>query len=336
MTTEPTFEEMAQALSTVSMEVHTDGIQRRLTAAREMMTVVPVLDVVAVAFGAPAVGGSDSVESVIRAHDETWISGSRSEMMRAIAGVSVLGLLRQGETSTLTALACRSAMFLHYEPNVSEVISLADQALSDVTAKERARAQLAPLGASSKRLLAGQQELSGADAVATVRALARRLEEVVKFANVRLDRMDEEVNALWWARKRHPHGEAILWDEMPGLQRVARAAHEVTEYVHVAPATRGTVEVMNEVIGDVEQEPDVSLLAASEAIAASGGTGTSNGHHLLPFATLVHALRAYPEEMSVAESVVKQATGLVASQTVPLAGLGEQILREHSMLQVLA
>ncbi|MBG6215572.1 hypothetical protein IWX75_000009 [Arthrobacter sp. CAN_A6] len=336
MTTGPTFEEMAQLLSRVSMEVGSSEVRSRLTAAHDVIEAIPALDVVAVAFGAPAPGASESVEAAIQAHDETWIPGRRPEVARIVAGASVIGLLRREDTSMLSALACHSATYLGYQTNVQELLLLANQVLSSAAADGRSRAALPPLGTTPRRLLSGQQELSGTEAVTAVRTLARRFEEVVEYANLRLDRMDEEVNTLWWARKRHPNGSEHVWSEMPALQRVTRAAQEVTEYLRVPPATRGTVEILNELVGDVEQEPDVSLLAVSEELAASGGASARKGHHLLPFATFVHALHAYPEETGVAGSVVRQATGLASSQEVKVAGLGEQILREHSMLQVLA
>ncbi|TDT61721.1 GTPase-associated system all-helical protein GASH [Frigoribacterium sp. PhB116] len=332
----PTLDEMAQSLSRVSMEVSSDEVQRRLSAALEVVERISPLDVAAVAFGAPAPDAFASVEAIVQTHDSSWISGRRTEIVRVVAGTTIFGLLRQPDTAVLTALACQSAVYLGYDSGMPEVIQSAEQIVLGAGAQARSRTTLPPLGTAPSKLLAGQQELSGPDAVTAIRGLSRRFEEIITYTNGRLDRLDEEVNVLWWARKPTPNRLDLPWHELPVLTRIANAVTEVSEFVHIAPPTRGTIEVLSEVVGGLDQEESALLITVAEELVEAGWAPRRVEHHLLPLSTFVSAVRDYPHDKVVAASVVERSSGLAAARDAPMLGLDEQILREHAMLQVLA
>lgn len=334
MTSGPTFDDMAVALSAATMDIDTVEIQSRLTAAGEVMAEVPVLDLVAVAYGAPAPDAYQSVESAVHAHDGTWVTGRRQAVVRIVAAAAVTALLRDTDRRLFTALACQSASYLGFEVRNDQLGELADAAVLDESTGGRARTAIAVLRDSSKRLLQGAKDLDGPQAVSAVRALARRFEEVTEQVSNRLDRMDEELNTLWWSRKRVHSESGDEWTSVPSPQRIVRAALEIEEFVTIAPAARGTIEVLNEVIGDLGEEQTIPLVDVAAELANTAHSGSPLSHALLPVTSMASALQKFKNDREVASSVIEQSTGLDPSRSVSLGGLGEQLLREHSMMRV--
>lgn len=333
MTSGPAFDEMAAALSAATMEIDTAEIQSRTAAAGDAMAAVSVLDLVAVAYSAPVPDAFNVVESAIRAHDGTWVTGRRQEVVRIVAAVAVAALLRDPDRRLLAALACQSASYLGHKASNDQLGSRADAAVFDESTGGRARTAITALRDTSRKLLQGQQDLEGPQAVSAVRALARRFEEVAGHVSTRLDRMDEELNTLWWSRKRVHSESGVEWTKLSQHERAIRAAVEVEEFVHIAPAARGTIEVLNELVGELDDEQSISLLDIAEELASTAHASSPLSHHLLPLSTMASALDKYKNQRDVASSVVEQSTGLDPSKSVPLVGLGAQLLREHSMMR---
>ncbi|TFC99411.1 hypothetical protein E3T28_09265 [Cryobacterium sinapicolor] len=335
MTTDPTFDEMAAALSAATMEIDTAEIQSRRAAASLAMAELSTLDLVAAACGAPVPGSAEAIESAIREHDGTWVTGRGQEVVRIVAAVALTALLREPDRRILAALACESAAYLGYEPGAPGLLRTAEAVTFDVSTASRARADIAALKGASRKLLTGEQELEGPQAVAAVRALARRFDEVVEQVSIRLDRMDEELNSLWWSRKSFHSASSAEWEQLPAMERVVRATIEIEELVHIAPAARGTVEVLNERVGNLDTEPDVSILDIAEELAGSAHAALPHSHFLLPLSTVASSLAIYPGQRDVVSTVIAQSTGLDPSQVVGLRELGAQLLRENSMMRVM-
>lgn len=334
MTSGPTFDEMAAALSAATMEIEIAEIQNRMTAAADAITEVSVLDLVAVAYSAPVPDAFQSVESTVRAHDGTWVTGRREEVVRIVAGAAVTALLRDPDRRLLAALACQSARYLGFEARSGQLDDLADATVFDESTSGRARTAITVLRDSARKLLQGHQDLEGPQAVSAVRSLARRFEEVAAQVSTRLDRMDEELNTLWWSRKRVHSNSGVEWTEIAEPQRVIRAAIEVEEFVTVAPAARGTIEVLNDLVGDLDDGQTIPLVDVAEELLDTVHSGSPLSHLLLPVSSVASALMKFKNDRDVASPVVEQSTGLDPSHRVPLVGLGAQLLREYSMMRV--
>lgn len=334
MTSGPTFDEMAAALKAATMEIDAVEIQRRMLAAEDAAAEIPVLDLVAVAHSVVVPHAFDAVEAAVRTRDDTWVTGRRQEIVRIVAAVAVSALLRDADRRLLAALGCQSASFLGYESSIDQLGPLADATVFAESTDGRSREAITALSTSSRKLLHGQQDLEGPQAVSAVRALARRFEEVSVHFSTRLDRMDEELNTLWWSRKGFHSGSGVAWSELAATERVVRAALEIEEFVHIAPAARGTIEVLNEVAATSDGGQDVPLLDIAEVLIGTAHAGSSLSHHLLPLSSAASALAKYKNQREVTSSVVNESTGLDTSRSVPLAGLGEQLLREYSIMRV--
>jgi hypothetical protein len=341
MSTSDVLRDLPAWLEHVSLVTDTSVLDLRRAAVEGIYEAeIPYEDVVAAAHG---VFYGDSHEVIVRAiaeADPTFVAGDKDELVFTLAAACTKVLLNDEQTSSIAGLLVGSASFLGLSPRVDGLAQVASNVMAEASAGIRRRLDPKDTPAAIRQFLreAGVQTDPGtADAARdkATAALARRFEDVVVTLNVRLAAMDEEIDALWWARSNVSSSTGKKWDDIAPLERAVIAAHEATEILSSYPATAGFLRVVENVVGETDGRtatPTEIALAAAQA----GFRTPERRHPLLPLTSSASIATELAESPDAIPGMIRSRLGLAETVSLNIAEVPEQLLREISLIELLA
>lgn len=209
-------------------------------------------DIVAAAHGIFTNGSRDSIVNAIVEADSTFVGKDKDELIFTLSAGAAMALLADSDSAISVGLLVGSARVLNLEPRIPALPEAAAEVVLSASADVRRRIDPKDTPSLVKQYL---RQADAADGTATddatrdkaIGALARRFEEVVSALNARLAIMDEEIDALWWARSEMSSSKGERWTEMSSLRRVVAAAAESVEILSTQPPTAGFLRVVRNV-----------------------------------------------------------------------------------------
>lgn len=290
----------------------------------------------------------------------TYIGDQNAEELQTICGAALVFAMSKvsmdanasaTRRAVRAALLVESAEFGGREPILTELRVASRACLADSSRRARQRLSTDTAAKAVARLskLPPEQEATPDPALmyklivqrdGAIATLASRLESLVAAFNGRLAVMDEEIDVLWWARSGVSRTTGERWDSMSDLNRAIVAGVEVAALVKQAPATLGTLAVLDsvvcpaldaagqgvtthEVFGLLDilgavHELDVELVAA-------------DGDPFLPLASGLSQFHRYKGDATATAAAI-QAEELVAdAMRVNGRQIAEQLLRERAI-----
>lgn len=327
---------LAAMLRPTAPELTVDMLTAREKAVQSLVDTIRPLDQLVLA--AHDAGTEDVTTAISRAvgeNDPTFVPGDTRFLESILACAAVLEVLEQERGGHAEAsLLMSSAKFIGLNPIVSELSQIASENLTQLAKRSRRRIE----SRSATTLLRRVDGLESEDSVLPqMKAVTRRFEEIVRELEARLSLMDEEIDALWWARQSHSRVAQERWVELPALDRVVAAALEVDDLLSVRPASLGIVEIMREtsgispLIGSIPAQ--VRLFEAASAFARLDGNRVDAGAaRLLPLSSIRSAIRKYDADEDTVRRVMAAEVDLDIDTEVSMSDIGEQLLTESALL----
>lgn len=329
---------LAAMLRPTAPEVTVEMLTAREKAVQSLVeTIRPLDQLVLAAHDAASDDVNAAIGRAIGENDPTFVPGDSRFLESIMACAAVLEVLEQeNEGPAEASLLMSSANFIGLRPSVNELSEIAAGNLSQLAKRARRRIESRSATALLRRVDALEPEDS---VVPQIKAVARRFEEIVKELELRLSHMDEEIDALWWARRTHSRVAQKRWVELPELDRIVAAALEVDSLLSVRPASVGVMEIMRETAGvsstPLPTRPKVRLFEAASAFARLDGNLTDTGaSRLLPLNSIRSAIRKYDADEDTVRRVMAAEVDLDIETEVSLPDVGEQLLTESALLSL--
>jgi hypothetical protein len=319
-------EDLATALASVDIVVSLEVLEARRQAISDAESTVAKASLATVAFQLEDTKAFEEVESIIAKHDATFARGRGVQIVALVSAIALESQIDEGEIDS--ALLALTARFMGGTVVRQETVSKALAVAHDNAkrSRERPSTKLAPN--SVKTLLHQTGDLETPALTAGVRALSRRLEDVVKVFDERILLMDEEIDVLWWARD-----QSRAWSELDGMERVVVACSDLAGLIHRGPVTAVTREILVEELasnlGDSVKLAELSQLPASALVQLpppDNGTST-------PLLQIFSVAKEFERTPEVANALLEK-SGIDLSREVSIPELIDQLLREFAYLQV--
>lgn len=290
-----------------------------------------------------------AVQAIVNAGDPSLVIAGSRPLVGVLAAAAVIVRLADSDRtdSALHGLLVQSAGFIGLVPAVSELPAAAANALADAGRRQRSRLEadetpreVARLLAASKVAAAAATDESNRSIVEAVlardsalRALARRVEDVVGVMEERLQLLDEELDLLWWSRRGRPTGEDEPWEALDLATRAARAAADIASLLVKLPAPPNARSLLRSALaGDADTDAPLGDVAAALRLPDA-----ARKMELAPLTTFRRILEEVGvEEREAAFRVFdRSAVGPRARDPRSLLDLAEQALRELQIAELL-
>jgi len=314
---------LAGWLTPASLQLTVEQLEIYQLAVRDVADKGPTADLVEAAHGILSDEARARLARAVVARDPTFVSRDKDELLTRLAGASIMLLLeREAPEGTTAALLIQSARFIGLTARLDELPRLADAVVNAAGAATRLRNHVARSG---RKTLAEGADV--AEAVSVVNSVLRRTYDTLADMDKRLELMDEEVNALWWARAQVSHSKGVRWDSMEPLDRVLTASLELQDIIAFYPPTAAQSALLKDVGGDDSGE--VSLTHVGKALRSTE-VAEKRGGSLLPLVTAANLWREHDGDSKVVGALLKKA-GFDPKQEFALRDIGEQLWRESHL-----
>ncbi len=341
MSTSDVLRDLPAWLEHVSLVTDTSVLDLRRAAVIGIYEAgIPHEDVVAAAHGVFYEDSQAAIVGAIAEADPTFVASDKDELIFTLAAACARLQLEDEDSSAATGLLVDSASFLKLSPRVDGLGQIASDVVAKASAGVRKRLDPKDTPAAVRQYLreaAEQPDPGTADASRdkATAALARRFEDVVVTLNARLSAMDEEIDALWWAKSDISSSTGKKWGEIAPLERAAVAAHEAAQMLSSYPATAGFLRVVQNVVGETNDKT-ASLTEIALAAARAGFEGSGRRHPLLPLTSSVSIAADLGESADAIPSMIRSKLGLEETIPITIADVPEQLLREIALIELLA
>ena len=300
-------------------------------------------DLARAAFGRASEDVVRTFETVLAEATATYSPEGKSQLISHLAGATLLHLVDDGGGAAIDIVSrCESLLFLGWVP-VIEALPIRIRAFAGAEARRtRERIPVDPtLKAVRKRTSA-----DGAELDETQRLTARleetqsllnraidRLSTVVDQFNARLDLLDEEIDALWWARSERSARTGHRWSTLGTLDRTVLASIEVADLVGSRLPTAGTSAVLTQVIGTPEEA--FSLIEVVAALHQVGWTGSPPDREtrapFRPLATGIALMKQFNSDTDVVAKALNASLSVPDGHTVTAKAVALQLLNENAL-----
>ncbi len=298
-------------------------------------------DLALAAFGKAHPAHVRALETRLSAATSTYSPEGKTELIAHLSAATLIHLLDEGSNSSAAiASRCESLLFVGWSP-VLPALPDRVRAYADASARKvRERVALdSSIKAPRKRSAQADAELDETGKLAAnlndvqnwVGRVVERVDAIVAEFNERLDLLDEEVDALWWARSDTSSTTGEAWADLPALRRTVLASTEVTTIVGPHPPTAGTLAVLDQVIAAGRD-----TFTVAEAVAAlheNGWTAPApdKGHEAFrPLAAGIALMAQFSGNITVVTEALAASLDLPGGHVVSAPGLARQILNEHA------
>ncbi|MEI5672149.1 MULTISPECIES: GTPase-associated system all-helical protein GASH [unclassified Nocardioides] len=298
-------------------------------------------DLARAAFGKADPAQVRTLETSLAAATSTYAPEGKTELIAHLSAAALIHLLEE-ESAASAAIAsrCESLLFLGWTPVLAALPERVRATTEASARKVRERVVLdATIRAPRKRSAEAGAELDETDKLAAtlndvhnwVGRVVDRIDAVVGQFNERLDLLDEEVDALWWARSGTSSTTGEVWTDLPALRRTVMATTEVTTIVGPHPPTAGTLTVLDQVIA-----AGTDTFTLTEAVAALQETGWTaptpdNAREVFrPLATGIAFMVQFSGNTTVVTEALAASLDLPEGHVVSASALARQILNEHA------
>lgn len=298
-------------------------------------------DLARAAFGKTDPAQVRALESSLSAATSTYVPEGKTELIAHLSAATLIHLLdEESGSSSAIASRCASLHFLGWTPRLP---ALPDRvrAYTDASARKiRERVALdASIRAPRKRSAQAEAELDETGKLAAnlndvhnwVGRVVERVDAIVEEFNDRLALLDEEIDALWWARSDTSFTTDEPWADLPALRRTVLASTEVTTIVGPHPPTAGTLAVLDQVIA---AGPDTFTLAdAVAALHENGWTPPAPDkgcEAFRPLAAGIALMAQFSGNITVVTEALAASLDLPEGHVVSARALARQILNEHA------
>jgi len=227
---------------------------------------------------------AETVLEAINEIDPSAVIAGETESCAVLSAVALaIRLADEGrDDRTLHALLTESAAFLGLAPRSPLVAALTAEVIAAESRRSRRRLE-GPEAVGQVRALLAAAHSSAEVAVdaaslaaavksrdAALRAVAKRVEDLVVATAARNALIDEELDLLWWSRRGRCNGLDEPWTEIPSNRRAVAAATDVSELLAHAPAPAGARSLLSAAIGDDAQKKASFADFAAEIPAVEG------------------------------------------------------------------
>lgn len=316
---------LAVWLAPTSIQLTTEQLETYRSTVSVLADVDDMSDLVEAAHGNLSEPMRVLLTATIVSHDPVFVGRDKDELLIRLAGAIVVARLESGgEGAIATALLVQSARFSGMQPRLDELPKLADDLVRRASTSVRQRAHVPR---AARKSLPAEAEMS--DAVNVINAVLKRTYDTLSEMEKRLGLMDEEVNALWWARSDVSTSRGERWDSMDSITRVVTSALELHDLISFYPPTQGQLSLLSDVRGDVS---GVATLSEVGHALRDTPVAESSGGKLLPLTTAAHLWRTYDGEKKTIAVLLSKA-GFDSKREVQLDQVGAQLLRERYLTE---
>lgn len=307
-----------------------ESVARRRVAVEATVT-ANLSELVLAAHGDVSDGLLATINDNLLAADDSYIVGKKTELASRVAAAALMQILsEEGERPLQAALLVGSARFLGMEAKIEELSVLAAEVEQSARGRARERLAIGSPNSTFRKQLESADTLSDEELRKAFQALSRRFESIVSGLEARLQLMDEETNAIWWAQDPRSETTGQTWEEMKAVPRVATAAYEAGTLNRRRPATQGLIRIARLVGGSVGDD-SVTLAKLADAFAVLIDR-TDVRQTLLPIHSCAGLASEYAQERSAVSAVARTTLRLTTSKHVALRDVAEQYLRELALL----
>ena len=287
-------------------------------------------DIVAAAHGSVSTVAREQIESAVVQFDTTFVGGDVDELVAHLAAAAVMvGLADESsQRSIRPALLIQSARFVGLDPKIAELPNSADKIVEAESRRTRERAAFKKIPAFKPL----PPSATGEELVPVVNSTAKRLEDALAAAYLRIRQTDEEIDTLWWSRTTISSTAGKAWDELKGLERVITASLELSDLLSFFPPSRGAIALLRGVGG--QPGGFAKLAQIGTALAATVVATYSERGPLFPLSTAA-AISAEFVDKPKAVAPLLEAAGCDPKLAIPLNDLAFQLLREVSLAELL-
>lgn len=311
---------LAVWLAPASIQLAVEQLEKYALAVRTVADQGATPDLIEAAHGVLSDAARSAITEALVAYDPAFVFQDKDELLTRLAGASTVLLLERGDAdATMAALFMLSARFVGLQARLEELPRLADNVIRLAGAATRLRNHVTRAGRKSLPEGAEPTEI-----VSIVNSVLRRTYDTLSEMDKRLELMDEEVNALWWARADVSHSRGVRWDSMQPLDRILTASLELQSIIAFYPPTSAQSALLRDV-GGVDSG-DISLTDIGKALGATA-VAEKRGGKLLPIVTAASLWRDYDGD-SVTVGALLRKSGFDPKQKFALGDIGEQLWRE--------
>lgn len=312
---------LAVWLTPASIELTAERLEAYRLAVNDLAELPGNADLVEAAHGVVSESERSALAASVIEHDPLFVARDSDELLSRLAGAVVITQLERADSDAVaTALLVQSAGFVGLRPSLEELSAVADDLVK--TASRNARQRPSPVRVTRKPLA---PDADMADAVTLMNSLLKQANNIFSDMHKCLALMDEEINALWWARSEVSTSTGDRWESMNPIDRVITASLELHELISFQPPTAAQLSLLRDVGGDANGMITLSELGKalrSTAVAAD------EGGQLMPLTSAAHLWNEYQEEPKTVAVLLKKA-GFDPKHEVPVRAVGEQLLRER-------
>lgn len=298
-------------------------------------------DLVRAAFGEAAPAQVHALETSLSAATSTYAPERKTELIAHLSAAVLIHLLdEESNSSSAIASRCASVLFLGWTP-VLPALPDRVRTYTDATARKlRERVALdASMKAPRKRSAQAEAELDENGKLAAnlndvhswVGRVVERVDVIVGEFNKRLDLLDEEIDALWWARSDTSSTTGEAWIDLSALRRTVLASTEVTNIIGPRPPTAGTLAVLDQVIAaSTDTFTLADAVAALHQIGWSAPAPDKGREAFRPLAAGIALMSQFRGNTTVVTEALAASLNLSEGHFVSAPALARQILNEHA------
>ncbi len=327
-----------------TVDEETMELCRSWVAALAESESVTAQDLARAAFGKASRELTGTLETVIANTTATYSPGGKAELISHVSAAALLHCFDKSSAHAIEMMACcESLLFLGWVPVIGDLPARL-YAFADAQAR-RTRERI-PLGVTTR--LARKVVASGGDTdedkiqrlsadLSEVHQLlnraTKRLDAIVAQFNDRLALLDEEVDALWWARSGFSSTTGQAWSSLSSLERAILAGIEVADIVGSRPPTAGTLVVLDQAIGSSDETFD--LVDVVVALGRAGWTGrpARNKSHapFRPLATGIASMSEFNDDTDVVSKALSASLLIPGGHKVSPSAVARQLLTENAL-----
>ena len=300
-------------------------------------------DLARAAFGHASADLVRTLETVIADATATYAPEGKSELVSHLAAATLLHLVDEGGTAAIDVVGrCESLLFLGWVPVISEMPTRLNDFASAQARMTRERIPLdATLKAVRRKTGTDQNELDETQRLAVtldetqalLNRAVERLATVVDQFNDRLDLLDEEVDALWWARSERSGSTGQAWTDLDSLERTILASIDVANIVGSRRPTAGTSALLSQVIGTASETFElVDVVAALHQAGWSGSPADDDSRApFRPLATGIALMKQFNNDTDVVAKALKASLSIPDGHKVTTSAVAHQLLNENAL-----
>lgn len=303
---------------------------------------VYIEDLAKAAFGKASPELIDSLERTIAAAAPTYAPEGKATLVAHLAAASLLHIVDGGADPAVDVTChCKSLLFLGWTPVISDLPARLEAFCEENARAVRTRVPLdGTIRPPRKRSNGGGPatddisalSASVANADALLAKTLDRIEKVVEQFNDRVALLDEEIDALWWARSDRSATTGQAWTDLDTLPRAILAGIEAAAIVGVHMPTAGTLTVLNQIIGTSGETYDlIDVIAALRDVGWSGASSDDDAAPFRPLAAGIALTTRFGDDPVVVGAALRSSLQLPDGHQVSARSVAHQLLNENAL-----